>query len=406
MKNAFKKRLADLNEKHAALLSRPNEIGEAGNGVYDRWRNPVLTAAHTPLFWRYDLNEKTNPFLMERFGINGVFNAGAIKWKDGYVLMARVEGADRKSFFAIAESPNGVDQFQFWDSPVHMPGNGHEEVNIYDIRLTRHEDGYIYGLFCTERKDPSAPSSDQAAAIAQCGIARTKDLINWERLADLQTPSPQQRNVVLHPELVSGKYAFYTRPQDGFIDTGSGGGIGLGLSDSITLAVVREEAIIDPRMYHTINEAKNGLGPAPIKTRIGWLHLAHGVRHTAAGLRYTLYLFMTDLHDISKVIYRPAGYFIAPKGEERVGDVSNVVFSNGWIADEDGTVFIYYASSDTRMHVATSTVEKLLDYVVNTPSDGYHSAGSVNTLQQIIDRNKGLVGPMDHRSIASGADVR
>ena len=405
MKNAFKKRLADLNEKHAALLSRPNEISGMGNGIYDRWKNPVLTAAHTPLFWRYDLNEKTNPFLMERFGINGVFNAGAIKWRDGYVLMARVEGADRKSFFAMAESPNGVDQFRFWDSPVHMPGNGHEEVNIYDIRLTRHADGYVYGLFCTERKDPSAPPADQAAAIAQCGIARTKDLINWERLADLQTSSPQQRNVVLHPELVNGKYAFYTRPQDGFIDTGRGGGIGLGLSDSITHAVVREEVIIDPRMYHTINEAKNGLGPAPIKTRMGWLHLAHGVRHTAAGLRYTLYLFMTDLHDIGKVIYRPAGYFIAPEGEERVGDVSNVVFSNGWIADEDGTVFIYYASSDTRMHVATSTVEKLLDYVVNTPSDGYHSADSVNALQQIIDNNKGLVGPMDHRSIARRADI-
>lgn len=395
MKNAFKKRLADLNEKYTALLSRPNEISGPGNGVYDRWKNPVLTADHTPLFWRYDLNEKTNPHLMERFGINAVFNAGAIKWKDGYVLMARVEGADRKSFFAMAESPNGVDQFRFWDSPVHMPGNGHEEVNIYDIRLTRHADGYVYGLFCTERKDPSAPPADQAAAIAQCGIARTKDLINWERLADLQTSSPQQRNVVLHPELVNGKYAFYTRPQDGFIDTGSGGGIGLGLSDSITRAVVREEVIIDPRMYHTINEAKNGLGPAPIKTRMGWLHLAHGVRHTAAGLRYTLYLFMTDLHDIGKVIYRPAGYFIAPKGEERVGDVSNVVFSNGWIADEDGTVFIYYASSDTRMHVATSTVEKLLDYVVNTPSDGYHSADSVNALQQIIDNNKGLVGRLD-----------
>ncbi|HVU55674.1 MAG TPA: glycosidase [Puia sp.] len=398
MKNAFKKRLADLNEKYTALLSRPNEISGIGNGIYDRWKHPVLTADHTPLFWRYDLNEKTNPFLMERFGINGVFNAGAIKWNDGYVLMARVEGADRKSFFAMVESPNGVDQFRFWDSPVHMPGVPgveEEEVNIYDIRLTRHEDGYIYGLFCTERRDPSAPSSDQSSAVAQCGIARTRDLVDWERLADLQTSSPQQRNVVLHPELVGGRYAFYTRPQDGFIDAGSGGGIGLGLSDSITRAVVKEEVIIDPRVYHTINEAKNGLGPAPIKTRLGWLHLAHGVRHTAAGLRYTLYLFMTDLRDPGKVIYRPAGYFIAPRGEERVGDVSNVVFSNGWIADEDGTVFIYYASSDTRMHVATSSVEKLLDYVVNTPPDGYHSADSVNTLQRIIDNNKRFVGRMD-----------
>ena len=393
MKNAFKKRLADLNERHAALLNRSNEIGGLGNGIYDRWKYPILTAEHAPIFWRYDLNEKTNPFLMERFGINGVFNAGAIKWKVGYVLMARVEGADRKSFFAIAESPNGVDQFRFWDSPVHMPGTSSPEVNIYDIRLTRHEDGYIYGLFCTENRDPSAPPSDQSSAIAQCGIARTKDLVDWERLADLQTSSPQQRNVVLHSELVNGKYAFYTRPQDGFINTGSGGGIGLGLSDSITNAVIKEEVIIDPRVYHTINEAKNGLGPAPIKTHMGWLHLAHGVRPTAAGLRYTLYLFMTDLHDLGKVIYRPGGYFLAPKGDERVGDVSNVVFSNGWIADEDGTVFIYYASSDTRMHVATSSIEQLLDYVINTPPDGYQSSASVDTLQRIIDNNRKIAVP-------------
>ncbi|HEY4208175.1 MAG TPA: glycosidase [Puia sp.] len=395
MKNAFTKRLEDLSEQYAELLSLPNEMSGIGNGIYDRWKHPVLTAAHAPLFWRYDLNEKTNPFLMERFGINGVFNAGAIKWKGNYVLMARVEGSDRKSFFAIAESPNGVDQFRFWDSPVQMPGMDEDEVNNYDIRLTDHEDGYIYGLFCTERKDPSAPPSDQTSAVAQCGIARTKDLVNWERLADLHTNSPQQRNVVLHPELVNGKYAFYTRPQDGFIDTGSGGGIGLGLADSMERAVINEEVIIDPRVYHTINEAKNGLGPAPIKTDKGWLHLAHGVRHTAAGLRYTLYLFMTDLHDLGKVIHRPAGYFIAPKGDERVGDVSNVVFSNGWIADEDGTVFIYYASSDTRMHVATSTIGRLLDYVVNTPSDGYHTVDSVSALQQIIDNNKSLVGQMD-----------
>lgn len=388
MKNTFNKRLSQLEEQYTALIGRPNAISGPGNGVFDRWKYPVLTAAHTPLFWRYDLNEKTNPFLMERFGINGVFNAGAIKWNDNYVMMARVEGAHRKSFFAIAESPNGVDQFKFWDNPVHMPDAGEFETNIYDIRLTRHEDGYIYGLFCTERKDFSVPPSDQSSALAQCGIARTRDLVDWERLADLRTRSPQQRNVVLHPELVGGKYAFYTRPQDGFINTGNGGGIGLGLSASITNAEIEEETIIDPRVYHTINEAKNGLGPAPVKTRLGWLHLAHGVRNTAAGLRYTLYLFMTDLHDISKVIYRPGGYFIAPKGEERVGDVSNVVFSNGWIADEDGTVFIYYASSDTRMHVATTTVEKLLDYVVNTPADDHHSSGSVNTLQQIIDNNK------------------
>jgi 4-O-beta-D-mannosyl-D-glucose phosphorylase len=392
MKNNFNKRLLQLNEEYAQLIRRPNEVSGLGNGVFDRWKYPVLTAAHTPLFWRYDLNEKTNPFLMERFGINGVFNAGAIKWNDSYVMMTRVEGIDRKSFFAIAESPNGVDQFRFWDTPVHMPASGEPETNIYDIRLTHHEDGYIYGLFCTERKDPSAPPSDQSSAIAQCGIARTRNLVHWERLADLKTSSPQQRNVVLHPELVGGKYAFYTRPQDGFINTGSGGGIGLGLSASITHAVIEEETIIDPRIYHTINEAKNGLGPAPIRTRLGWLHLAHGVRNTAAGLRYTLYLFMTDLQDISKVIHRPGGYFIAPRGEERVGDVSNVVFSNGWIADKDGTVFIYYASSDTRMHVATTTIEKLLDYVVNTPADEYHSAGSVNTLQRIIDNNMAHMG--------------
>src|SRR5258708_21381842 len=393
MKNLFNKRLTRLTEIYGELISKPNETNDIGNGIFDRYKYPVLTAEHAPLFWRYDLNEKSNPFIMDRFVINGVFNAGAIKWEDKYVLMARVEGADRKSFFAIAESPNGIDHFRFWDSPVHMPGSGQLETNIYDIRLTRHEDGWTYGLFCTERKDPSAPPADQSAAVAQCGIARTKDLLSWERLADLRTHSPQQRNVVLHPEFVDGKYAFYTRPQDGFINTGSGGGIGLGLSASITDAVGDSEVIIDPRIYHTINEAKNGLGPAPLRTNLGWLHLAHGVRNTAAGLRYTLYLFMTDLHDLTRVIYKPGGYFIAPQGEERVGDVSNVVFSNGWIADEDGKVFIYYASSDTRMHVATTTIDKLVDYVVNTPQDGGHSAHSVTTLQQIIDKNKPYRSP-------------
>lgn len=386
--SAFRKRLDKLFERHEELIKRSNEVNGIGNGVIDRYKNPILTAAHSPLFWRYDLDEKANPFLMERFGINGVFNAGAIKWENKYVIMARVEGVDRKSFFAIAESSNGIDNFRFRDSPVEIPGTGEPETNIYDIRLTRHEDGWIYGLFCTEKKDPAAPVSDQSSAIAQCGIVRTKDLDNWERLADLRTPSPQQRNVVLHPEFVNGKYAFYTRPQDGFINAGSGGGIGLGLSASIINAVVGEEVIIDPRVYHTINEAKNGLGPAPLRTAKGWLHLAHGVRNTAAGLRYTLYLFMTDLHDLTKVLYRPGGYFIAPEGEERVGDVSNVVFSNGWIADEDGKVYIYYASSDTRMHVAVSTIDKLVDYVVHSPEDGFHSAASVATLKQIIDRNK------------------
>ena len=391
MNHLFNERLASLNHQHASLIRRPNEPELPGNGIFLRYKHPILTDAHTPLFWRYDLDERTNPYLMERFGINGVFNAGAIKWKDRYAIMARVEGRDRKSFFAIADSPNGIDNFRFWDSPVHMPGTGSPETNIYDIRLTRHEDGYVYGLFCTEKRDPSAPASDQSAAIAQCGIARTQDLINWERLADLRTHSPQQRNVVLHPEFVDGNYAFYTRPQDGFINTGTGSGVGFGLSDTITRAVIEKETIIDPRLYHTINEAKNGLGPEPLKTRLGWLHLAHGVRNTAAGLRYTLYLFLTDLNDLTRVLYKPGGYFIAPIGDERVGDVSNVVFCNGWIADEDGHVFIYYASSDTRMHVATSTVEQLLDYVVNTPEDEGTSAGSVTALQRIIDKNKAWI---------------
>lgn len=388
MQHDFSQRLSKLNERYSELITRPNEPRTPGNGIFLRYKYPVLTAAHAPLFWRYDLDKKANPFLMERFGINGVFNAGALKFNNAYVLMVRVESWNRKSFFAIAESPNGIDNFRFWQSPVHMPGTGEPETNIYDIRLTCHEDGWIYGLFCTERRDPEAPSSDQSAAVAQCGIARTKDLVEWERLADLQTSSPQQRNVVLHPEFVQGKYAFYTRPQDGFISAGTGGGIGFGLSDSITHASVEQETIIDPRLYHTINEGKNGLGPEPIKTRLGWLHLAHGVRNTAAGLRYTLYLFMTDLHDLTKVLYKPGGYFLAPKGKERVGDVSNVVFCNGWIADDDGQVFIYYASSDTRMHVATTTIEQLLDYIVNTPVDEGDSFASVTTLQQIIDKNK------------------
>jgi 4-O-beta-D-mannosyl-D-glucose phosphorylase len=387
MKDLFDKRLAKLKEQYTELVKRTNQPDDTGNGIFERYKNPVLTAAHAPLFWRYDLNRQTNPFLMERFGINGVFNAGAIKWKDGFVMMVRVEGCDRKSFFAIAESPTGIDQFRFWDSPVHMPERGELETNIYDIRLTRHEDGWIYGIFCTEKRDPLAAPADQSAAIAQCGIARTKDLVDWERLSDLTTRSPQQRNVVLHPEFVAGKYAFYTRPQDGFINTGNGGGIGFGVADCITNAIIHEETIIDPRIYHTINEAKNGLGPAPLKTSLGWLHLAHGVRKTAAGLRYTLYLFMTDLQDCTRVLYKPGGYLIAPEGEERVGDVSNVVFSNGWIVGDNGQVFLYYASSDTRMHVATTTLDRLLDYVVNTPPDAFHSAGSVKTLQQIIDNN-------------------
>jgi 4-O-beta-D-mannosyl-D-glucose phosphorylase len=388
MSEKFYDRLVSLERRQEQLLNRSNEKAEAGNGIFDRYQYPVLTAEHTPLFWRYDLNAATNPFLMERFGINAVLNAGAIKWNDKYLLIARVEASDRKSFFAVAESSTGIDNFRFWDHPVSMPETGAPDCNIYDIRIVQHEDGWVYGLFCTERRDPKAPASDQTAAIAQCGIARTRDLVQWERLKDLVTPSPQQRNVVLHPEFVNGKYAFYTRPQDGFINAGSGGGIGFGLSDSIDRARIDKEIVIDPKIYHTIYEAKNGLGPAPIKTKFGWLHLAHGVRNTAAGLRYVLYLFMTDLHDVTKVLYKPGGYFMAPQGDERVGDVSNVLFSNGWILDDDGSVYIYYASSDTRMHVATASLEQLLDYVMNTPADGLRSAETVKKLRRIIENNQ------------------
>lgn len=380
-----------MQETHNALVGRQNVKEELGNGVYERYQFPVLTAQHAPVFWRYDVNPKTNPYLMERFGINAAFNAGAIKLNNKYYLVARIEGADRKSFFAVAESPNGIDNFRFWDYPVQLPETGVPDTNVYDMRLLQHEDGWIYGLFCTERKDPDAPAGDESSAVAQCGIVRTRDLLHWERLADLKTKSPQQRNVVLHPEFVNGKYAFYTRPQDGFINTGKGGGIGFGLSYNIENAVVDEETVIDPKQYHTVYEAKNGQGPAPIKTDKGWLHLAHGVRNTAAGLRYTLYMFMTDLNDLTKVICKPAGYFMAPEGEERIGDVSNVLFSNGWILDDDGTVFIYYASSDTRMHVATSSVERLLDYCVHTAPDGFTSSASVTTLVSIIDENKKIL---------------
>jgi 4-O-beta-D-mannosyl-D-glucose phosphorylase len=388
MDKNFLERLEMLEKSYEKLINRTNEKNEEGNGIYCRYKNPVLTAKHAPLFWRYDLNAETNPFLMERIGINSVLNAGAIKLNGKYYLIARVEGTDRKSFFAVAESATGVDGFRFWDYPVLMPETSVADTNIYDMRVVQHEDGWIYGLFCTERRDPNAPPADQSSAIAQCGIARTKDLVTWERLADLKTPSPQQRNVVLHPEFVDGQYAFYTRPQDGFIEAGSGGGIGFGLSNSMEQAHIHKEVVIDKRVYHTIAELKNGLGPQPIKTSQGWLHLAHGVRNTAAGMRYTLYLFMTDLKDLTKVIYKPAGYFIAPEGEERVGDVSNVVFGNGWTVDDDGRVLIYYASSDTRMHVAESTIEQLVDYVMHTPADGYTSAASVNTLYKMIENNK------------------
>ena len=392
MHQQFKNRLQQLKQTQNSLLTTKNKKVLNGNGVFDRYENTILTASHTPLNWRYDLNEATNPYLMERFGINAVFNAGAIKWNDKYLVVARVEGADRKSFFAVAESVNGIDNFTFWEYPIRMPETAVPDTNTYDMRLTAHEDGWIYGLFCTERKDPAAAPGDQSAAIAQCGIARTRDLKTWQRLPDLKTPSAQQRNVVLHPEFVQGQYAFYTRPQDSFIEAGEGGGIGFGLVADITNAVIEKETVIDPRVYHSIFEMKNGLGPAPIKTNNGWLHLAHGVRNTAAGLRYTLYMFMTALNDITRVTHKPGGYFLAPEGEERIGDVSNVVFSNGWIAEEDGNVFIYYASSDSRMHVATSTINQLVDYVTNTPADGWSSAASVNTINNIIDANTFVKG--------------
>ena len=385
--NRYDNRLHILTKEYDELISRENEKILPGNGVFERYKYPILTADHPPLEWRYDFNPETNPYLMERFGINAVFNAGAIKFNGEYLIMARVEGHDRKSFFAIAESPNGIDNFRFWEYPVQLPDLYPEETNVYDMRLTKHEDGWIYGIFCSESKDPDAPAGDLTSAIAAAGIIRSRDLKNWERLPNLVSQS-QQRNVVLHPEFVDGKYALYTRPQDGFIDAGSGGGISWALIDDITHAVVKKEIVIEQRHYHTIKEVKNGEGPHPIKTPEGWLHLAHGVRACAAGLRYVLYLYMTSLDDPSKVIAQPGGYFMAPVGEERTGDVSNVLFSNGWIADEDGTVYIYYASSDTRMHVATSTIERLIDYCRHTPEDRLRSTTSVKSIYDIIEANK------------------
>lgn len=385
--NRYDNRLHILTKEYDELISRENEKILPGNGVFERYKYPILTADHPPLEWRYDFNPETNPYLMERFGINAVFNAGAIKFNGKYLVMARVEGHDRKSFFAIAESPNGIDNFRFWEYPVQLPDLYPEETNVYDMRLTKHEDGWIYGIFCSESKDPDAPAGDLTSAIAAAGIIRSRDLKNWERLPNLVSQS-QQRNVVLHPEFVDGKYALYTRPQDGFIDAGSGGGISWALIDDITHAVVKKEIVIEQRHYHTIKEVKNGEGPHPIKTPQGWLHLAHGVRACAAGLRYVLYLYMTSLDDPSKVIAQPGGYFMAPVGEERTGDVSNVLFSNGWIADEDGTVYIYYASSDTRMHVATSTIERLIDYCQHTPEDKLRSTTSVKSIYDIIEANK------------------
>ena len=386
----FLKRKNELEEEYKSLVEKPNvPVKEFNNGIYTRYQNPVLTNQHIPLEWKFDFNPESNPYFLERIGFNAAFNAGAIKYKGKYLLCARIEGNDRKSFFAIAESNNGIDHFKFWDKPCVIPQiEGNPDTNAYDMRLVQHEDGWIYGIFCTERKDPNTPAGDTSSAIANAGIVRTKDLINFERLPDLISNTGQQRNVVLHPEFINGKYALYTRPQDGFIDVGSGGGIGLGFVEDMTNPVVKDEKIIFGKVYHTIYELKNGLGPAPIKTSKGWLHLAHGVRNTAAGLRYTLYMFMTDLQDISKVIHTPAGHFMAPENQERIGDVSNVLFSNGWIADDNGKVYIYYASSDTRMHVAVSDVERLADYVMNSPEDQFTTAASVQTIINLIDHNK------------------
>lgn len=374
-------------KKYEALINRKNEVDpDFYNGIYDRYVNPVLTREHIPLTWQYDLNPETNPYFMKRLGINAVMNSGAIELNGKYYLVARIEGDDRKSFFGVAESDNGIDGFRFWDYPILLPDTCKEETNVYDMRLTKHKDGYIYGVFCSESKDTTV--NDLSAAVAAAGIVRTKDLKTWERLPNLVTlNSPQQRNVVLHPEFVNGKYAFYTRPMDDFIETGSGGGIGFGLCDDITHAVIDEEKMTSLRKYHTITEAKNGAGAVPIKTEKGWIHIAHGVRNTAAGLRYVIYAFATDLNDPSRVIAEPSGLLIGPRGGERVGDVSNVVFTNGAIANEKGEVFIYYASSDTRMHVATTTVDKLIDYVFNTPKDPGRSVECVAQRCELIKKN-------------------
>ena len=385
MSTEYQAKIAALRERHEQLLRKPNIPEEFGNGIYTRYKNPILTAEHTPLEWRYDFSEQDNPYLMQRIMMNATLNSGAIKCQGKYLLVVRVEGADRKSFFAVAESPNGIDNFRFWEEPITMPEDVIPATNIYDMRLTAHEDGWIYGLFCVERHDDSQPD-DLSAATATCGIARTKDLKIWHRLPDLKSKS-QQRNVVLHPEFVNGKYALYTRPQDGFIDAGSGGGIGWALIDDIEHAEIKDEKIINARHYHTIMEVKNGEGPHPIKTNWGWLHLAHGVRGCASGLRYVLYMYMTALDDPTHVIAQPGGYFLVPQGDEYIGDVMNVAFTNGWIADADGKVFIYYASSDTRMHVAVSTVDRLVDYCMNTPEDGFTTAASVETIKKLIEKN-------------------
>ncbi len=389
-KKTFDKKLQELNRSHEDLISRKNEKLPDYNGIYEKYKYPILTGNHAPVFWRFDLNYESNPMFLQRIGINAALNSGAIFMNGKYLMVVRVEGWDRKSFFAVAESPDGINKWRFWDYPITLPVVDKNETNVYDMRLTQHQDGWIYGVFCSEQKDPKAAPGDLSSAVAKAGIVRTKDLLKWERMPDLKTKS-QQRNVVLHPEFVDGKYALYTRPQDGFIDAGSGGGIGWALIDSMENAVVSEERIIEPRLYHTIKEVKNGQGPAPIKTDKGWLHLAHGVRGCAAGLRYVLYMFMTDLKEPWKVIATPGGHFMAPENEERVGDVSNVLFTNGWIRNEKDEVFIYYASSDTRMHVATSSINQLVDYCLNTPVDNLNTHESVKSIVALIDKNKGKI---------------
>ncbi len=378
-------------EKQEELIRKKNNVDTSFyNGIFDRYENPVLTRDHAPVIWRYDINKATNPFFEERLGINAVFNSGAIELNGKFYLVARVEGADRKSFFAVAESDKPTEGFRFWDYPVVLPDTCPEETNVYDMRLTKHEDGWIYGVFCSESKDKD--NKDLSAAVAAAGIVRTKDLKTWERLPNLVTlRSPQQRNVVLHPEFVKGKYAFYTRPMDDFIETGSGGGVGFGLCDDITNAVIDEEVMTSKRKYHTITESKNGAGAVPIKTGKGWIHIAHGVRNTAAGLRYVVYAFATDLNDPSKVIAEPSGLLIGPRGPERIGDVSNVVFTNGSIARDNGEVYIYYASSDTRLHVAGTTIDRLVDYVFNTPEDPMRSPDCVRQRCELIEKNKALL---------------
>ncbi|MFJ2046547.1 glycosidase [Paenibacillus taichungensis] len=382
----------ELLEQQEQLLTRQNEIDSSFyNGVYDRYRYPVITRHHVPLHWRFDLDETTNPHFMERLGINATLNPGAIYFNGKYVMVIRTEGLDRKSIFALAESDNGIDGFRFTGKPLVWEDIDADETNQYDMRLVQHEDGWIYGIYCSERKDPEAPAFDTSSAVAQAGLVRTRDLLSWERLPNITTNSPQQRNVVLHPEFVNDKYAFYTRPQDGFISTGSGGGIAFGLCDDILNPVIEEETIIDERKYHTVYEVKNGQGPAPLKTDRGWIHIAHGVRNTAAGLRYVLYTFATDLNDPARIIAKPGGHFIAPYDDERVGDVSNVIFCNGAVVNEQGEVFIYYASSDTRCHVATTTLDKLVDYTFNTPADPYRSLDCASQRGDLIERNEKLL---------------